>query len=228
MAIGLGKMFGFHFNENFNLPYTSESISEFWRRWHISLSSWFRDYVYIPLGGNRNRVYLNLAIVFILTGIWHGASWHFVAWGIWNGFFIIVERALKNKNEKKSLKKSNLVRQIFSKTYTLLIVNFGWVLFRAPHMKDAAKYILAMFGVSDDAKVGYTFLWYLDRWTVTIMVLAVFFSSSIPTGIYGFLKKHISGNIMIPLKYTVLLILLYISMIRIVSGTYNPFIYFQF
>lgn len=96
MAIGLGQLFGFHFNENFNLPYISKNITEFWRRWHISLSSWFRDYVYIPLGGNRKNVYFNLAVVFFLTGIWHGASWHFMAWGIWNGVFILFERFIKN------------------------------------------------------------------------------------------------------------------------------------
>lgn len=97
MAIGLGRMFGFHFNENFHYPYISKSILEFWRRWHISLSTWFRDYLYIPLGGNQRRVYFNLAIVFLLTGIWHGASWNFVVWGIWNGIFIILERVIKSK-----------------------------------------------------------------------------------------------------------------------------------
>lgn len=101
MAIGLGRIFGFHFNENFNLPYISKSISEFWRRWHISLSAWFRDYVYIPLGGNRKKVYINLAIVFLLTGIWHGASWHFLIWGAWNGLFVLMERFIQTKRISK-------------------------------------------------------------------------------------------------------------------------------
>ena len=105
MAIGLGRMFGFHFNENFNLPYISKNITEFWRRWHISLSSWFRDYVYIPLGGNRKNVYLNLAIVFLLTGVWHGAAWNFIVWGIWNGVFILIERVIRMKNKKKKIQK---------------------------------------------------------------------------------------------------------------------------
>lgn len=107
MAIGLGRMFGFHFNENFNMPYISKNISEFWRRWHISLSSWFKDYVYIPLGGNRKHVYLNLAIVFLLTGIWHGASWHYIAWGVWNGAFILIERAVRKNREKEEFKLLN-------------------------------------------------------------------------------------------------------------------------
>lgn len=104
MAIGLGRMFGFHFGENFNHPYASKSITEFWRRWHISLSSWFRDYVYIPLGGNRSHVYLNLAVVFLLTGLWHGASWNFIVWGMWNGLFILLERALAARGKKKGPK----------------------------------------------------------------------------------------------------------------------------
>lgn len=228
MAIGLGRMFGFHFNENFNLPYISKSISEFWRRWHISLSSWFRDYVYIPLGGNRKRCYLNLAVVFFLTGIWHGASWHFLIWGgIWNGFFILIERYMKNKR-KKAKEKIVIIKLILSRIYTLLVIHFGWILFRAPHTRDAIQFVLAMFGILKPNKVGYTVWWYLDRWTIMIIILASFFSSSIPTKIGEFLTTHISGKILEIIKYIVLLMILYISILRIVAGTYNPFIYFQF
>lgn len=228
MAIGLGRMFGFRFNENFNLPYTSKNISEFWRRWHISLSSWFRDYVYIPLGGNRKRVYLNLAIVFLLTGMWHGASWHFIAWGVWNGFFIILERYIRNRRAKEFQVKVSVFKTIISKIYALLIINFGWVLFRAPHTKDFVEYVATMFGIIKADKVGYTVFWYLDKWTITIMILAIFFASSIPTKIGCLLKAHIAEKGLNIMKYIMLLLLLYFSMIRIVSGTYNPFIYFQF
>lgn len=219
MAIGLGRMFGFHFNENFNLPYISKSISEFWRRWHISLSSWFRDYVYIPLGGNRKNVYLNLSIVFLLTGIWHGAAWHFILWGVWNGFFILLERLLRKKDSSKAF---------FSKLYTLFIVNIGWVLFRAPNIKDAVKYIAVMFGAIAPEKPGYSVFWFLDRWTLTVMLIGIFFASAVPTKLGKLMKAHVAEKAFQIAKYMLLLMLFYMAMIRIVSGTYNPFIYFQF
>ena len=231
MAIGLGKMFGFHFNENFNLPYISKSITEFWRRWHISLSSWFKDYVYIPLGGNRKHVYLNLAIVFLLTGIWHGASWHFLAWGVWNGFFILIERVIKTRNAQKSTalpEKTSLFKTILAKGYTLLVVNLGWVLFRAPHTSDAAQFMKTMFGLSVPEKVGFTVFWYLDRWTITIMILGILFASSVPTRLARAVNTYAPEKAVSICKYTLLLGVLYLSMLRIVSGTYNPFIYFQF
>lgn len=225
MAIGLGRMFGFHFNENFNLPYTSKNITEFWRRWHISLSSWFRDYVYIPLGGNRKRVYLNLAIVFLLTGIWHGAAWHFIIWGIWNGFFILVERFVRSKKKEE---KNSFLRTGISKLYTLFAVHFGWILFRAPHTRDAVQFICAMFGRSDVTHIGYTVFWYLDKWTITIIIMAVIFASSLPTKLGRILKEYIPERVLSITKYVALFGMLYVSMLRIVSGTYNPFIYFQF
>lgn len=231
MAIGLGRMLGFHFNENFNLPYTSESISEFWRRWHISLSSWFRDYVYIPLGGNQKRVYFNLAIVFILTGIWHGASWHFIAWGVWNGIFILLERYFKNKKkraEENINNKQKWMKKWIKKFYTLLVINFGWILFRAPGNKEASQFILSMFGIADTSRVGYKLFWYLDRWTLTIMTVAVFFSTSLPLNIVCLLEKKLNLKTIIVMKYIGLIFLFYLSLLRIVSGTYNPFIYFQF
>lgn len=153
MAIGLGRMFGFHFNENFNLPYISRSITEFWRRWHISLSSWFRDYVYIPLGGNRKWVYRNLCIVFLLTGIWHGASIQFVIWGAWNGAFMLLERILRKRAVLNRIPSG--WRRFLGSIYALLVVNLGWVLFRAPRTSYAIAYLAAMFGLGE-AKLGYT------------------------------------------------------------------------
>ena len=231
MAIGLGRMFGFHFNENFNLPYISKSMSEFWRRWHISLSSWFKDYVYIPLGGNRKHVYLNLTIVFLLTGIWHGASWHFVVWGVWNCFFVIVERIIRIQNAAKGSalpKKNSVFKTILAKGYTLLIVDIGWVLFRAPHTKDAVQFIATMFGLIVPEKVGFTVFWYLDRWTITIMISGILFASSVPTKIARAVNANAPEKAVTVGKYILLLMMLYLSMLRIVSGTYNPFIYFQF
>ena len=227
MAIGLGRMFGFHFNENFNLPYISKSISEFWRRWHISLSSWFRDYVYIPLGGNRKHVYFNLSIVFLLTGIWHGSSWHFVIWGLWNLMFILVERIIKTKKKSDSNKKL-IFKSIISSIYTLFVVNIGWVLFRAPHMKDAIQFVGTMFGIIKPENPGFTLMWYLDKWNIVIMILGILFSTTFPSGICAIIKKYIPTRAVTIIKYICLLMLLYLSMIRIVSGNYNPFIYFQF
>lgn len=225
MAIGLGRMFGFHFNENFDLPYISKNITEFWRRWHISLSSWFRDYVYIPLGGNRKHVYLNLAIVFLLTGIWHGAAWNFIVWGIWNGIFILVERYIRSKKDSKG--SESAATNVFSRLYTLLVVNMGWVLFRAPDMKSAFEYMLSMFGIYDKSKAGFTLFWYLDRWTMLILILGIFFASSVPSRIKNVIVEKI-GNKSVVIRDVSLLILFFLVIMRIVSGTYNPFIYFQF
>lgn len=219
MAIGLGRMFGFHFNENFNLPYSSKSITEFWRRWHISLSSWFRDYVYIPLGGNRKRVYLNLAIVFLLTGLWHGASWNFIFWGVWNGFFILIERLLKSKGHP-------IKQNIFGLIYTLFVVNIGWVFFRAETMSEATKYLCAMF--SNRISNGFTLSYYLNRWYVFTGALGLLFASSLPRVISSKICSIMKNRKMVSIKYIMLIFLLYVSILRIVSGTYNPFIYFQF
>ena len=225
MAIGIGRMLGFHFNENFSLPYISKSITEFWRRWHISLSTWFRDYVYIPLGGNRKRVYLNLSVVFLLTGIWHGAAWNFVLWGVWNGVFIVVERLIGKRCGKKEFPKA---AQIMGKVYTLFIVNMGWVLFRAPGISAAIDYAKGMFGITHADKPGYALSWYMTRWNVFILILGVLFASSIPEKIRERVKAVLSANVYTVVKYASLLLLLMFSAVRIVAGTYNPFIYFQF
>ena len=228
MAIGIGRMFGFHFNENFNLPYISKSITEFWRRWHISLSSWFRDYVYIPLGGNRKHVYLNLSVVFLLTGIWHGASWNFVVWGLWNLLFILIERVIKSHGKNKKDKKKSAVRDVILSIYTLSVVNMGWILFRAPNLPDAWMYIRTMFGAGVTEYPWYKVSWYFDRWTVLIMAVGIFLSTSLPEKLCSLIQSKLSENVYSALKYTGLLLIMFLAMLRIVSGTYNPFIYFQF
>lgn len=145
MAVGLGKMFGFDFVKNFNYPYIATSIQDFWRRWHISLSTWFRDYLYIPLGGNKkgnNRTYFNLIVVFALCGIWHGASWVFLLWGLWHGVFLIVERV----NVVKTFLKSSPF--IIKYLYTFIIVTVGWVFFRAENINFAIQYLYSMIGLN--------------------------------------------------------------------------------
>ena len=152
MAIGLGKMFGFEFPENFNYPFISCSITEFWRRWHISLSSWFRDYVYIPLGGNRpGNVYLNLFIVFLLTGIWHGASWNFVLWGIYFGIIIVLEKLISSKCGKNKILPAGIG---WIKTMFLWVMSM--VLFRADTLADSMAYYRNLFGMEKLKNVGFT------------------------------------------------------------------------
>lgn len=225
MAIGIGKMFGFHFNENFDRPYISKSITEFWRRWHMSLSSWFRDYVYIPLGGNRRHLYRNLIIVFLLTGLWHGASWTFVIWGAWNALFIVIERALKSK--KVVLIQNDNVRIILSHIYALMVVNIGWVIFRADNFGNALSYIGTMFGIGLGDKPGFTAGWYINRWSVMIFIIAILNIC----GAFDLVKKYIDNRFKaffdisgIIVNYGILLL----SIMRILAGGANPFIYFQF
>lgn len=221
MAIGLGRMFGFKFLENFNYPYVSRSITEFWRRWHISLSSWFKLYVYIPLGGNKKgfiRTLVNLGFVFLLTGMWHGAAWTFVLWGILHGFFIILE---------KIIKKIHLpFHSFFAKTahiYTLLVVMIGWVLFRADTVVYAQKYILLLFGLIEtypDYGIGY----YIGRGHIFLACVGIFAS-------FGGFKRLISVMCFKGFKIISAIYVwsvLAISVCFLTAGGYNPFIYFSF
>lgn len=231
MAIGMGRMFGFHFLENFNYPYISKSITEFWRRWHISLSSFFRDYVYIPLGGNRRHVYLNVAIVFLLTGIWHGAAYTFILWGIWHGFFNMMERVFRRKKETSEELKPKSVKTIlvyvFSHIYTLLVVIIGWVFFRAPGLKTGLKYLLSMFGVNNETAYmlpGY----YLTNWTITILILAIILATPIPKKIVSAVAEKLPTPLVSICRDVVLLMVLLICVLQVASNTYSAFIYFQF
>ncbi len=224
MAIGLCRMFGFRILENFNFPYISQSIQEFWRRWHISLSTWFKDYVYIPLGGNRNgsvKTYYNLLIVFLLTGIWHGATWSFVLWGLFHGLFLVVERL----GLKKIL---NKLPKIIRWSYTIFVVMIGWVLFRIEQLPDALSYIGKLFGAGEVN--NFHLVSYLNRERVIILILATLFSSTIFLKIRSLLIKYkIQNTILFKIGVDFALICMFIySVMYINSGSYNPFIYFRF
>ena len=221
MAIGLGLIFGFHFMENFNYPYISKSITEFWRRWHISLSTWFKQYLYIPLGGNRiskNRTYINLGIVFLLTGIWHGASWNFVFWGLWNGFFIILEKMTgwHNETDKLSIK-------ILKHLYTIFVFVLGWVMFRADNMTYEWTYLKNMFGLVPVHDITYKMIYYVDN--VEIITLFIGILCAMPI----FKNMVYVENKAVKLAVNIWLLVLFIlSAASIAASTYNPFIYFRF
>lgn len=215
-------MLGFKFVENFNFPYISKNIGEFWRRWNISLGSWFREYVYIPLGGSRVKdyqVYFNLGVVFLLTGIWHGASWNFVIWGIFNGAAVMIERLFLGE-----LLKKHWVG--FSHVYALLVILFNWVFFRADSLRHALSYIKAMILNWDF--VG--FMNYIDFRFILIMIFGIFFSTPVAKNFFTYLeskKNYISVTALVLRRAFLLLTLIY-SVMLLVSQTHNPFIYFRF
>lgn len=224
MAIGLGKMFGFDFMENFNYPYISKSIQEFWRRWHISLSTWFKEYVYIPLGGNRKgkvRTYFNLWIVFALTGIWHGATLNFLIWGLWHGLFMFIERL----GVKKLLDKNPL--KIINYIYTMFVVIVGWAMFRCDSWKQAYDTLYAMF---KGGRVTNEMLWYniASTRSLVIIVIAIILAGPLQK-IFPKLESQFKGEQNFCLLEGILqFIILLIAIMFLVSGQYNPFIYFKF
>ncbi|WP_461899076.1 MBOAT family O-acyltransferase [Roseburia intestinalis] len=224
MAIGLGKMFGFDFMENFNYPYISKSIQEFWRRWHISLSTWFKEYVYIPLGGNRKgkvRTYFNLWIVFALTGIWHGATLNFLIWGLWHGLFMFIERL----GVKKLLDKNPL--KIINYIYTMFVVIVGWAMFRCDSWKQAYDTLHAMF---KGGRVTNEMLWYniASTRSLVIIVIAIILAGPLQK-IFPKLESQFKGEQNFCLLEGILqFIILLIAIMFLVSGQYNPFIYFKF
>lgn len=223
MAIGIGKMLGFEFKENFDYPYTSLSVQEFWRRWHISLSSWFKEYIYIPLGGNRKgvmRTYLNLFVVFLLTGIWHGANFTFIVWGLIYAALLIIERLflgkLLNKNPVK----------IFNWIYTMLAVMIGWVYFRSNTIFQANEYIKQMF--SFKPSVHTSVLSYVSMWVIIALVIGVLFSGFVQRPLKSIYNRYSKRMPVLVADYSIQFVILVLAILLLVSGTYNPFIYFQF
>ena len=222
MAIGLAKMFGFELEENFNYPYISKSVTEFWRRWHISLGTWFKDYVYIPLGGNRvskKRLIFNLFIVWLLTGLWHGANWTFIVWGLFYFSILIIEKITHlDKNESK-----NLIINILKHSYTIFLIIIGWVIFRSDNLAQSFEYIKSMIGISQNTLYDGQTILYLKEYGVYIILGIIF---SIPFG--KKLYSKIPCFILKPTKIAVFVLMFIISMSYIIKGTYNPFIYFNF
>ena len=213
MAIGLGKMLGFEFCINFDRPYSALSVTDFWRRWHISLSTWFREYVYIPLGGNRvskAKHICNLLVVWMLTGLWHGAAWHFMLWGLYYGVLLILEKYVFGRVQEK-------LPKILRLLMTLFIVIIGWVLFFSPSLQDALTYIGAMFG-ADGTLVDSAGLFYLCEYGLLMIV--------------GFLPAMVRFNSKLKMssavRWIIYLGLFVISVACLVSESYNPFLYFRF
>lgn len=223
MAIGLGRMFGFKILENFNYPYIAQSIQEFWRRWHISLSQWFRDYLYIPLGGNRqgsSKTYFNLMLVFTLCGFWHGASWSFVIWGLYHGLFLIIERLGLGKLLSRSFRP---LRHL----YTLLVVMFGWVFFRVENLSDAWVFQTKMLTFSTPEIIINGYQYFVSPQYYVALIFAIILSTSVAKKFS--LADHTqlnTGHLLCRQLLVLLLLLLNFAVIS--ASTYNPFIYFRF
>lgn len=222
MARGLGKMFGFNFMENFNYPYISKSITEFWRRWHISLGSWFREYVYIPLGGNRSglpKQLRNLLAVWFLTGLWHGASWNFIIWGLYFGFFVTVEKLFL-------LKWLQRCPGFMGHVYTLLIVIIGWVFFEFDNLASAWQFIGTMFGYGAHGFADHQACYDLSANIILLTVLALC-ATPLPRRVLSSLREkgNMAGAIAVPVIY---FLFMFLSTAYLVNETYNPFLYFRF
>lgn len=215
MAIGLGKMLGFTFPENFNYPYISRSVTEFWRRWHITLGSWFRDYVYIPLGGNRvstARFYSNIFVVWFLTGFWHGAGWNFITWGLLFGILMIIERAFLLKwLEKRS--------HFISHVYLIFVILVSWVLFAQNSLGEAVSYLKVMFGLTGSPILNTETLYSLTNFYV-LLILGVLFATP--------LMKNIKAKLPEWILYLFYVLVLILSTGYLVDATFNPFLYFRF
>lgn len=223
MAIGLGKIFGFDFRENFNYPFVSKSITEFWRRWHMSLGSWFRDYVYIPLGGNRvsaPRHLLNILVVWMLTGFWHGAAWNFVIWGLYFAGLLILEKIW--------LLKSLEGKPVIGHFYVTAAVAVSFVIFDASDLQQAFSYLKAMFGGSGYPLLSPEFLYYFRSYLV-VFVIALFGATPLPAKLRGRIRQTAAGEHVLTIAEPLALIaLLLICTAFLVDGSYNPFLYFRF
>ena len=238
MAIGLGKMFGFHFLENFNFPYMSKTITEFWRRWHISLSSWFREYVYIPLGGNRKgmgRQLFNIMVVWILTGLWHGANWNFVLWGVYYGILLMIEKLFLLKWLKKA-------PAWIGHIYSMFLVVIGWTIFAQTDMSQLGRYLKTMFGIGAHGGADADFFYFLST-NAVLLILLVVCSIDHRFWLRKVCKKSVASenaendNIyqwceqsrgVTYAKPVIMIVLLVVSFAFLVGDSYNPFLYFQF
>ena len=241
MAIGLGAMFGFRFPENFRWPYVASSVQDFWRRWHMSLSSWFRDYLYVPLGGSRVspiRTYVNLVTVFFLCGLWHGASWNFVVWGLWHGLFLVIERALATKTRRHETNSFSWFRDfvaidwpIWPHLYTMAVVMVGWVFFRADTLGGAVGFLKALAGLGAAAPTPYSVEWFLKPDLLIAIAAGAIGSAPWVKGLADRIARSGSPRLAWSASLAsaaTLIVFLVASIMQVASGTYNPFIYFRF
>ena len=223
MAIGLGRIFGFRFSENFNYPYISASVTEFWRRWHISLGSWFRDYVYIPLGGNRvskAKWLRNILVVWMLTGLWHGASWNFVLWGLGFAVLLVAEKLVYGR----LLQRTHVLKHV----YTLLLVTLSFVLFNADSVSEAVSQLGAMFGAGGLPLVSTEGVYYLKSYAGTFLFAAIGATPLVSNAISRFGKTRFGAQALTVLQPLVMLALLAACTAFLVDGSFNPFLYFRF
>ncbi len=223
MAIGLGKIFGFDFLENFNYPFISSTVTEFWRRWHMSLGSWFRDYVYIPLGGNRvskAKWFFNIFVVWLLTGFWHGAAWNFIVWGLFFAVILVLEKLFL----KKFLEKTKIIKRI----YIALAVLVSFVIFNATDMAEALQYVGAMFGAGNMPIVNAEMFYYLKSYAVVLVLAAVGSTPVVKTAAMRLYNGKNTGRVMNVLEPVVLVGLLIVMTAYLVDGSFNPFLYFRF
>ena len=223
MAIGLGRIFGFRFSENFNYPYISKSATEFWRRWHMSLGTWFRDYVYIPLGGNRvskPKWFFNIFVVWFLTGFWHGAAWNFIIWGLFFAVLLIVEKVFLLKYLDKS--------KVISRVYTLVAVGISFVIFNATDMKEAFSYIGGMFGAGDLPLVSTEFFYYLKSFAVTLVIGIIGATPIVKKAVEKIFENSKISKFIWVLEPVGLIALLAVMTAYLVDGSFNPFLYFRF
>ena len=228
MALGLGKIFGFSFLENFNYPYISKSITEFWRRWHMSLGTWFRDYVYIPLGGNRvskTRHFINIFVVWMLTGFWHGASWNFILWGLLFAILLMVEKFVFSKNFEV---KKNVMTELFKHIYVLFFVIISFVIFNAQNLSQAANDIGGMFGVGGQALISEETLYYLRSYGVVFILAVIGSLPVLKNAVTKLSESKVVGNFVEMAKPVVVAVLLLLSTAYLVDGSFNPFLYFRF
>jgi alginate O-acetyltransferase complex protein AlgI len=238
MAIGLGRMFGFRFPENFRWPYIASSVQEFWRRWHISLSTWFRDYLYIPLGGNRvapAERYRNLVVVFFLCGLWHGASWNFVVWGLWHGVFLVIERVMAEREMRGSLFRprddAKQTPDLFKHAYTLLVVMIGWVFFRADTLAYAIDFLGAMAGLGSARPTAFPPAFYLTPELWLALIAGAIGSMPWVKALSTRIERDPDPSRRTPMQAlgaAALVALLVASILQVAARTYNPFIYFRF
>lgn len=232
MAIGLGRIFGFRFMVNFNYPYISRCLTEFWRRWHISLSTWFRDYVYISLGGNRCSLWqnnINLIAVFFLTGLWHGASWTFVVWGLWHGMFLLLEKRLWFRGRKLDMVMGEISectwKTVLAHGYAIMVFVIGWVIFRADSLGYAADYISVMLGGGSGKDVYLGIGYFLHSKAILVGAVALLLCR--PWG-FSVVAEAMEPFSKIILKDAAVLMIFLMSLMFMAAGTYNPFIYFRF